>query len=334
MNMFRLPLASTAAPLGALLVALLTGCLDGGSKPAGEPEVLKQLSPLVTDVIQESRAVENYVSYDPERGTYYRAIPGFVWQAALTTARHGYADPADYEYAGFAMQVETDDNKPDLGQICSSSVRIALYPPAATLTASGAQFDPESGMGNEALSRGDGECGNDYFRLRGLDDDSDGMWDRFRYSFPPGNDSTALLSSAVAGSWQLRDGSGVLASFELPELDPDSAAQVLLPVPRLNYDPATGLIEGIDIQWYARGNLEPVAKSSAISRSMVVVLDQSTDMEIREQYAAYGLAKQAVFPRYPWRLKDHEQTAAEDPRITAMQISYEIEGVAYRFIWQ
>ncbi|HFC53084.1 MAG TPA: hypothetical protein ENJ43_01475 [Gammaproteobacteria bacterium] len=325
-------LPAPPAPLAALLMALLAGCQSGGSSPDSEAGVWKDLSPVIADVVQESRATEGYVSYHVEDGTYYRAVPGFLWQAPLSRARSGSATLSDYQYAGFAMQIDTDESTPDLAQICNSSVYIALYPPAATLTASGAQFDPENGLGNEALSRVDDGCGNDYFRLRALDDDGDGTWDRFRYSFPPGGNSSGLLNRAVAGSWQLRDTAGTVASFELPALDPEKVAQQLpWPVPTLNYDSSTGLLESIDIQWYEADSPEPVTGNDMVKRSVVALLDRGTDVELREQYEAYGLARQAVFPDYPWRI---EQAEADDPRITTLQISYEIEGVAYRFTWQ
>ncbi len=322
--------------VGAILLVLaLAGCQndDTISEERGI-DLQKSLSPVIAGVVEESRATERYASYHPERGTYYRAIPGFLWRASLAEARFGTASSASYRYSGFAMQVETPGNALDPAQICSGSVRIALYPPAATLTASGARFDSENGMGNEASSWRGGVCGNDYFQLRALDDDGDGMWDRFRYSFPPSSGRVALLNSAVPGSWQLREGTGVLASFELPELDPEDIARLPRPVPHLNYDDATGLLESIDIQWYLADGLEPVDNSEMVKKSVVALLDLGTDGELGEQYEAYGLPREAVFPDHPWRLKDHVQTREEDPRIVAIQFSYEIEGVAYRYVWQ
>ncbi len=326
---------TVAVPLGILFATLLSGCQNGSSKPASQPETLKQLAPVVSNLVRESRAAERYVSYDEQHGTYYRAIPGFAWQAALAEARHGSASAASYSYAGFAMQVETDESRPDLEQICSSSVHIALYPPATVTAASGARFDPSSGIGNEALSRSEGACGNDYFQLQGLDDDGDGAYERLRYSFPPGSSSTALLNSPVAGSWRLlRDSSELLASFDLPPLQPDAAAVVVHPLPRLNYDVTTGLLESIDIEWFSPADPAQPVSGSGINRTTIALLDDRIGMEIAEQYAAYGLAGRAVFPEHPWRVKDHEQTLPEDTQLQALQISYELEGVDYRFIWR
>ncbi len=328
---------------GMLMLVLLGGCQDGKSSGDSGQEVLKKLYPPVVNVVRNSQPEDAYFSYDSDKDIYYRAVPGFVWQGVLADADNQFADPAAYDYAGFAMQVETNENRPDLEQICSSSVAIALYPPVATATGTGVVFDPVVGLGNSSVTGSDGQCGNDYFQLRALDDDGDGVWDRFQYSFPPGENSEVLLTAAAPGGWQLRNGVTVLADFELPALSPveNGESRVLMPVPRINRDVETGLVESVEIRWWHYNSItalyERVDSSEQIYRSAVALLDATVpvDGETREEYQAYGLADRAVFPKYPWRVVDDASVAGEDDtRVTAVQISYQVDGVAYRFVWQ
>ncbi len=329
--------------LGSMLILiLLGGCQDGKSTSDSSQKILKELYPSVVDVIRDSQPEDAYFSYDSDKGIYYRAVPGFVWQGVLADADNQFANPAAYDYAGFAMQVETNENRPDLEQICSSSVAIALYPPVATATGTGVVFDPVVGLGNSSVTGSDGQCGNDYFQLRALDDDGDGAWDRFLYSFPPGENSEVLLTDAAPGGWQLRNGATVLANFELPSLSPiaNGEPRVLMPVPRINRDVETGLVDSVEIRWWHYNSntalYEPVQSSDQIYRSAVALLDTITpvDGEIREEYHAYGLADRAVFPKYPWRVVGDPSAGGDDMRVTAVQISYQVDGVAYRFVWQ
>ncbi|HHL45387.1 MAG TPA: hypothetical protein ENJ24_02320 [Gammaproteobacteria bacterium] len=334
--------SSTAISGGLLILILLGGCQDGKSASDSSQEVLKKLYPPVVDVVRNTQPEDAYFSYDSDKGIYYRAVPGFVWQGVLADVDNQFADPAAYDYAGFAMQVETNENRPDLEQICSSSVAIALYPPAATATGTGVVFDPVAGLGNSSVTGSEGQCGNDYFRLRALDDDGDGAWDRFQYSFPPGESSEALLTDATQGGWQLRNGAMVLANFELPPLSPveNGEPQVLVPVPRINRDLETGLVDSVDIRWWHYNSItalyEPVYSDEQIYRSAVALLDirAVVDGETREEYQAYGLADRAVFPKYPWKVIDGADVGEDDTRVTAVQISYQVDGVAYRFIWR
>ena len=332
-----------AVMLGGIVIpVLLGGCQDRKSTDNSSQEiVLKGLHSPIADAVRNSQPEDAYFSYDPDKGIYYRAVPGFVWQGILADTDNQFADPAAYNYAGFAMQVETNENRPDLEQICSSSVAIALYPPVATATGTGVVFDPVVGLGNGSVTAGDGQCGSDYFQLRALDDDGDGAWDRFQYSFPPGENSEVLLTGAAPGDWQLRSGATVLADFELPPLSPieNGGPQVLMPVPRINRDTETGLVDSVDIRWWHYNSVtalyEPVRSSDQIYRSAVALLDTAAvDDETREEYRAYGLAERAVFPKYPWRVISDATASGDDARVTAVQISYQVDGVAYRFVWQ
>ncbi len=328
---------------GVFMALSLTGCQDedGGSNGGGAVRELKQLYPPVTEVVRDGQPEDAYFSYDSASGIYYRAVPGFVWHGALADADGSFADPAGYEYSGFAMQVETNETSPSLEQICSSAVVVSLYPPAATATTSGVVFDSTAGMSNSSVVLGDGQCGNEYFRLRALDDDGNGEWDRLQYSFPPGENSEALLTTAAPGGWQLRNGASLLANFELPPLtaEENGHPRVVIPVPRINRDPG-GSVESIDIHWWrydsAIGSYRPVNGDEEIHRTRVALLDSAVggSGEIREEYSAYGLADRAIFPRYPWWAFGGGSAPEGVVALTAIQISYEIDGVAYRFVWQ
>ncbi len=324
---------------GVALLMLLTGCQDGqGSGGGGSEEVVKVLHPPLVEAVRNEQPEEAFYRYDAESGVYYQAVPGFVWQGVLSEVDNRFADPAAYRYAGFAMQVETNENRPNLEQICSSSAAIALYPPVATATGTGVVFDPVVGLGNQTVTAGEGECGNEFFQLRALDDDGDGEWDRFQYSFPPGDNSETLLTEAVAGEWQLRSGAQVLAGFQLPPLSPVESEPFPLPVPvpRINRDPDSGLVESVDIRWWHYNPLatgyELVTGSEGIPRSVVELRYTTAVPELHEAYRAYGLVERAVFPRYPWRLIENGAVAGA-PQVTAVRISYELEGIAYRFVW-
>jgi len=325
----------------SLVLLLISGCQDSKPSDDKEPVSLKILHPAVRDVIESSKPNDSYFSYNSSAGIYYRAIPGFVWRGVLADVENSYADPSGYSYAGFSMQVETNESKPELEQICSSSVAIALYPPTTTATGTGAVFDRNAGLSNSAVTSGNGQCGNDYFQLRARDDDGDGQWDRFQYSFPPGIDNETLLTDAAPGDWQLRNGSDVLANFEIPPLAPvkHSAPGVVVPAPQINFDPVTGLVDSVEISWWRYSSAtelyESVDSNEEIYISAVMLLDSSSgiDAETAEEYKAYGLAKRAIFSQYPWIIAD-AAGAAFNVQITTLQISYNIDGVSYRFIWQ
>ncbi len=323
-----------------LLLVFLSGCQDKNSASDSSPVTSKKLNSSIVDVVRNNQPEDGYFNYDADKDIYYRAVPGFIWQGVMAVVDNQFADPAAYRYAGFSMQVETNENRPDLEHICSNSVFIALYPPAATATGAGAVFDPVTGLGNDSVTGGGSQCGNDYFRLQALDDDGDGAWDRFQYSFPPGESSEVLLTEAVPGGWQLRNGAVVLADFELPSLSPNESGElrVLMPVPRINRDIETGLVDSVDIRWWHYNSTtslyEPIHSSDQIYRSAVALLDRGAaiNAEIREEYQAYGLADRAVFPKYPWRVIGDANV--DDVRATAVQIWYQLDGVAYRFVWR
>ncbi len=322
-------------------LALLAGCQEGdGSGSGNNEEVVKVLHPPLVEAVRDEQPEEAFYSYDADSDIYYRAVPGFVWEGRLTEVDNRFADPAIYRYAGFAMQVETNENRPNLEQICSSSASVALYPPVATSTGTGVVFDPIVGLDNGAVTAGEGGCGNEFFQLRALDDDGDGEWDRFQYSFPPGENSGSLLTEAVPGEWQLRNGTQVLANFRLPPLSPfeNEPFPLPVPVPRINRDWKSGLVESVDVRWWhydpATADYEPVVDSEGIPRSVVELRYTAGMPALLEAYQAYGLVERAVFPRHPWRLIDREVAITEEPQVTSVRISYEVEGIAYRFVWQ
>ncbi len=326
---------------GVMLLMSLAGCQDGNDGESGDgEEIAKILHPPLVEVVRDGQREEGFYNYDAESGIYYQAVPGFVWEGELAEVDNRFADPEAYRYAGFAMQVETNQSRPSLEQICSSSTAIALYPPVATTTRSGVVFDPIVGLGNQSVVTGETGCGNEFFRLRALDDDGDGEWDRFRYSFPPGESSDTLLIEAVPGEWQLRSGANILANFQLPLLSPVEGGpfELPLPVPRINRDRESGLVESVDVRWWrydpGAAGYQLMADSKGVPRSTVELGYTSGMSELHESYRAYGLVEKAVFPRYPWRLINDEVVTSDDPRVTVVQISYELDGVAYRFVWR
>ena len=352
MNGFKFPASETRGNAGGFLAAnlliggvmvllLLSGCQDGkGSGGGAVEEVVKVLHPPLVEAVRGEQPQEDLYQYDAESGIYYQAVPGFVWQGPLTEVDNRFANPAAYRYAGFAMQVETNENRPGPEQICSNSASIALYPPVAAVTRNGVVFDPIVGLGNRTVSAGEGGCGNEFFQLRALDDDGDGEWDRLQYNFPPGENSETLLTEAVPGEWQLRSGVQVLANFRLSSISPVQGKpfQLPMPVPRVNRDPESGLVESVDVRWWrynpATADYEPVVDSDGIPRSVVELRYGTATPELHEAVRAYGLVERAVFPRYPWRLFDSGTQGTGEPQVTAVHISYEAAGIAYRFVWQ
>ncbi len=321
-----------------ILLLFLGGCQNSEETDSDSgAEISKRINLTTAELIRDSQPKNGYFSYDADKGVYYRVIPVFVWRGSLFfDADAQFTESSDARYAGFSVQVETDEFQPGLEQICSSSSSIALYPPDFTATGDGAVFGPFAALGGGVITGSGDQCGSDYFRLRALDDDGDGEWDRFQYSFPPGESGGVLLTKMVPGNWQLRNGTALLVDVELPPLSPDGDRPVL-PIPRIKRDRGTGLIDSVDIRWWdydpATGPYEQVDSHDRIHQSTVTLLDSVTggDIETREEYRAFGLADWVVFPKYPWRANGEVNDG--DVKVTNVLIEYRIDGVAYRFVW-